>query len=315
MKTVTDFPRKVVVHDNLRVPMPDGIELAARLWLPEDAETNPVPTILEHLPYRKNDGTIARDELTHPYIAGHGYACLRVDMRGNGDSEGLMFDEYEQQEWDDAIAVMTWVEAQPWSTGDWGMMVIIKDKKVIGVHVDGEDIRAGKVAIAGGAWSAAFGEQLGVQIPVEPQRGQIIHLKFDNVDTSRWSVINAFRGHYMVAWDDGRVAVGATRETGSGFIPHTTAEGIREVLSEALRIAPGLASAQLLEVRVGLRPYCADGLPVLGTIPDIENIYLATGHGASGLQLGPYSGKVIADMMTDKTVDKDLDPFQITRFI
>ena len=124
MKTVTDFPRKVVVHDNLRIPMPDGIKLAARLWLPEDADTNPVPTILEHLPYRKNDGTIARDELTHPYIAGHGYACLRVDMRGNGDSEGLMFDEYEQQEWEDAIAVMDWVAAQPWSTGDWGMMGI-----------------------------------------------------------------------------------------------------------------------------------------------------------------------------------------------
>ena len=104
--------------------MPDGVELSVRIWLPDDAERNPVPAILEHLPYRKRDGTIARDELTHPYFAGHGYACIRVDMRGNGDSSGLMEDEYTLTEWQDAVNVMNWVRAQPWSTGDWGMMGI-----------------------------------------------------------------------------------------------------------------------------------------------------------------------------------------------
>ena len=148
--------------------------------------------------------------------------------------------------------------------------LLIEDHCVVGVLVDGEEIRAGKVAIAGGAWSSAFAEQLGVHIPVEPQRGQIIHLQLDNVDTVNWAVINAFRGHYMVAWENGRVVVGATREIGSGFEPHTSASGVHEVLSEALRVAPGLASAQLLEVRVGLRPYSVDRLPVLGTVPNIE---------------------------------------------
>ena len=124
MKHRTDFPRKVIEWPNQRIVMPDGVELSARIWLPEDAEEHPVPAILEHLPYRKRDGTVARDELTHPYLAGHGYACIRVDMRGNGDSDGLMDDEYTKQEWDDAIAVMEWVRAQPWSTGDWGMMGI-----------------------------------------------------------------------------------------------------------------------------------------------------------------------------------------------
>ncbi|MBT8416322.1 MAG: CocE/NonD family hydrolase [Silicimonas sp.] len=124
METLTDFPRKVVEWPDVRIVMPDGVELSARIWLPEDAEDSPVPAILEHLPYRKRDGTIARDQLTHPYLAGHGYACIRVDMRGNGDSQGLMHDEYERQEWDDAIAVMAWVAEQPWSTGTWGMMGI-----------------------------------------------------------------------------------------------------------------------------------------------------------------------------------------------
>jgi D-amino-acid dehydrogenase len=124
--------------------------------------------------------------------------------------------------------------------------LLIEDKQVVGVVVDGEELRAGKVAIAGGAWSSAFADQLGVHIPVEPQRGQIIHLQLDNQDTTDWAVINAFRGHYMVAWEDGRVVVGATRETGSGFAPQTTASGIKEVLDEALRVAPGLTSARLL---------------------------------------------------------------------
>jgi len=124
MKTRTNFPKKIVEGPDQEVEMPDGTRLSARIWLPEDATENPVPAILEHLPYRKRDGTIARDELTHPYLAGHGYACIRVDMRGNGDSGGIMDDEYTQQEWDDAIAVMNWVRHQPWSTGDWGMMGI-----------------------------------------------------------------------------------------------------------------------------------------------------------------------------------------------
>ncbi|PSM17558.1 CocE/NonD family hydrolase [Nitratireductor sp. StC3] len=124
MKTVTDFPRKVVEFPDIGIVMPDGCRLSARVWMPKDAEAEPVPAILEHLPYRKRDGTTARDSLTHPYLAGHGYACLRVDMRGNGDSEGLMADEYTQQELSDACAVIAWAAAQPWCSGDVGMMGI-----------------------------------------------------------------------------------------------------------------------------------------------------------------------------------------------
>lgn len=191
--------------------------------------------------------------------------------------------------------------------------LIIEDNRVTGVVVDGEEIHAGNVAIAGGAWSSHFAEQLNVHIPVDPQRGQIIHLQFEDRDVSEWSIINAFHGHYIVAREGGRVIVGATREDGSGFDTRTSASGIQEVMNEALRVAPGLASAKLLEVRVGLRPYSVDRLPILGTVPNIDNIYLATGHGPTGLQLGPYSGKVVADMMTDTPVD-DFTPFHITRF-
>ena len=120
----SEFPRKVHEIENTWIPMPDGTRLAARIWLPEDADRDPVPAILEYLPYRKRDGTVERDHLTHPYFAGHGYAGVRVDMRGTGDSEGICLGEYLLQEQDDAMAVIDWLAAQPWCSGRVGMIGI-----------------------------------------------------------------------------------------------------------------------------------------------------------------------------------------------
>ncbi|MHA6262836.1 CocE/NonD family hydrolase [Arenibacterium sp. CAU 1754] len=116
--------REIEELPDMGITLSDGCRLSARVWRPVDAADDPVPVILEYLPYRKRDGTCARDALTHPYFARRGYACLRVDMRGNGDSQGLMEDEYTQQELDDAVEVITWAAAQPWCSGTVGMMGI-----------------------------------------------------------------------------------------------------------------------------------------------------------------------------------------------
>ena len=122
--TVTTLPRAVRVIEHTLIPLKDGMTLAARIWLPEDAEQNPVPAILEYLPYRKRDGTYERDALTHPYLAAHGYAGVRVDIRGCGESTGLLFDEYAKREQDDGMEVIAWLAAQPWCNGAVGMMGI-----------------------------------------------------------------------------------------------------------------------------------------------------------------------------------------------
>lgn len=183
-----------------------------------------------------------------------------------------------------------------------------------GVVLDGERINAGAVVIAGGAWSGAFADELGITIPIVPQRGQIIHLLLPTAQTATWPIITAFHGHYLVPWPDGRVVVGATREVGSGFVPQTTLAGVREVLDEALRVAPGLAAAAIADIRVGLRPATPDNLPLVGPLPKAKNLYLVAGHGATGLQLGPYSGKIIADMVQGRGVDVDLSALAVTRF-
>ncbi|WP_170508904.1 CocE/NonD family hydrolase [Ruegeria arenilitoris] len=117
LSEIEEFPDQGII-------LSDGCRLSARIWRPVDAAQHPVPAILEYLPYRKRDGTTARDALTHPWFAKRGYACIRVDMRGNGDSQGLMEDEYTQQELDDAVEVIEWLARQPWCSGAVGMMGI-----------------------------------------------------------------------------------------------------------------------------------------------------------------------------------------------
>ena len=116
--------KKIKVDDDLGIILSDGCRLSARTWMPENAHEFPVPAILEYLPYRKRDGTVARDQLTHPYFAKRGYASVRVDIRGNGDSQGLMEDEYTAQELNDAVEVINWLAKQQWCSGTVGMMGI-----------------------------------------------------------------------------------------------------------------------------------------------------------------------------------------------
>ncbi len=102
--------------------MPDGARLGARLWLPETEE--PVPAILEYIPYRKDDYSALRDSTTIAHFARHGYACIRVDMRGSGSSDGVLSDEYTDQEVDDGVAVIEWIAQQDWCDGNVGTIGI-----------------------------------------------------------------------------------------------------------------------------------------------------------------------------------------------
>ncbi|MEF8834516.1 MAG: CocE/NonD family hydrolase [Halofilum sp. (in: g-proteobacteria)] len=110
--------------EHLEIPLSDGCRLAARIWLPEGAENAPCPAILEYIPYRKNDATLPRDAEMHPAVAAHGYACVRVDLRGSGESGGVLYDEYLQQELDDGVEVIAWLAEQPWCDGNVGMIGI-----------------------------------------------------------------------------------------------------------------------------------------------------------------------------------------------
>lgn len=124
MREVTSLPHAVREGENVRIKVSDGVRLMARIWRPTGCDDKPVPAVLEFIPYRHRDLTARRDSIHHPYLAGHGYASVRVDLRGSGESEGVLTDEYLEQELSDATEVLDWLAAQPWCSGRTGMMGI-----------------------------------------------------------------------------------------------------------------------------------------------------------------------------------------------
>ena len=122
MDIVTQFPHKIIDEPDMGIILSDGCRLSARVFLPESATKIPLPAILEYIPYRKRDGTIERDEMMHKYFAGRGYVVLRVDMRGSGESQGIMLDEYTKEELSDCVEVINWIAEQSWCDGKVGMM-------------------------------------------------------------------------------------------------------------------------------------------------------------------------------------------------
>lgn len=115
-------PTPFEVIPNTWIAMPDGTLLAARIWLPARRHERPVSAILDYVPYRKGDGTAVNDAAWGSYFAGHGFAFVRVDIRGSGDSQGHISDEYSEREQDDAEAVIAWISAQSWCSGSVGMI-------------------------------------------------------------------------------------------------------------------------------------------------------------------------------------------------
>jgi D-amino-acid dehydrogenase len=185
--------------------------------------------------------------------------------------------------------------------------------RVTGVDVDGVRIDADSVVVAAGAWCPEVLDPVGVSVAVTPQRGQIVHIELSDLDTSAWPVVLPESSHYLLAFDDHRVVVGATRETGSGFDYRVTAAGLHEVLAEALSVAPGLAAGTVLETRIGFRPAGPDVLPLLGIVPGLAGVVVATGLGASGLTLGPHVGRLAADLALGRDPGTDLTPYDPSR--
>lgn len=194
-------------------------------------------------------------------------------------------------------------------------VLISGGERIKGVKVNGETIFADTVIATGGAWAPGLMNPLGLSLKVMPQRGQIVHLRLPETDTSDWPLLVPQKGHYMLAFDDSRVVVGATRENKSGFDYRITAGGVAEVLDEALSVSPDLKYGTVEEIRVGFRPMGPDMAPLLGTVQPYNNLILANGLGASGLTVGPYAGSLAALLAAGQEVNMDLSPYDPMRAI
>jgi D-amino-acid dehydrogenase len=162
------------------------------------------------------------------------------------------------------------------------------------------------VIVAAGAWTGEVCRPLGVELPVFPRRGQILHATLEGVDTAFWPIVLPRIGPYLLGFPDSRIVVGATVED-VGFAPRVTMGGLDEVIEAGLRIAPGLFGATVTETRVGLRPVYAPGPALIG--PLTSRVVVATGLSAYGLTAGPFTGRIAAALALGEEPPIDITPY------
>ncbi|NRQ39423.1 FAD-binding oxidoreductase [Nonomuraea sp. NN258] len=170
----------------------------------------------------------------------------------------------------------------------------------------GTPLEADMVIVAAGAWTGEVCRPLGVELPVFPRRGQILHVTMEGVDTAWWPIVLPGSGPYLLGFPDSRVVIGATVED-VGFAARVTMGGLDEVIESGLRLAPGLFGATVAETRVGLRPVNAPGPALIGRLTD--RVVVATGLSAYGLTAGPLTGEIAAALALGEEPPLDISPY------
>lgn len=188
----------------------------------------------------------------------------------------------------------------------------LHDSTITGVRVDGKQYNGNHVIITAGAWADQLLSPLGVELQLSAQKAQIVHLQLENTQTNQWPVVMPPNDQYILAFDNGRVVVGATHEDHKSFDCRVTAGGMHEVLSKALSVAPGLQDSTFVETRVGFRPFTPNFLPIIGEVPGFKGLLLANGLGASGLTVGPFLGAQLAKLARDEALDIDLNLYAVS---
>lgn len=170
-------------------------------------------------------------------------------------------------------------------------------ERVTGVKTERGELQADATILAGGAWSGELMATLGLKLPVEPVRGQMMVFRAPVGLVDRVVMLD---GRYVIPRNDGRVLVGSTLEH-VGFDKHTTEEARHSLFDTAINIVPELAEYEVEHHWAGLRPGSPDGVPYIGAVPGREGLYLNAGHYRNGLVLAPASTRLLSDLLLGRS--------------
>jgi len=176
-------------------------------------------------------------------------------------------------------------------------------ERVHTVRTPNGDVSAGQFVIASGAWSRELIKHTGFDLPVEPVRGQIVLLEALPLP---FTCVIQEGARYLVPRRDGRILVGSTEEH-AGFDKRNTCGAIAGLIEFATRLVPGLSQARFERAWAGLRPFANGGVPFIGRVPTMSNVFVATGHFRAGLQLSPITAVLIRQLVTGQPVSLPLD--------
>lgn len=188
--------------------------------------------------------------------------------------------------------------------------LITENGKIIGAETKEKTFFAEKVVLTTGAWTS-FIKIPDLALPlVKPIRGQI--LSFKTVKRLFFHVIYSPRG-YIVPRLDGKILAGATVED-AGYDKRITETGTNFILENSIEIAPNLANLEINDKWSGLRPFAADGLPILGSFPQVKDLFIATAHYRNGILLAPLTGEIMAEKIVNNSDSNYLNVFSPRRF-
>lgn len=198
---------------------------------------------------------------------------------------------------------------------DGSAEIIHSVSKVTGARVGETTYAADTVIVTAGAWADELLAPLGINLQIKAQKAQIVHLQLVDRKTDKWPVVIPPTSQYILAFDDGKVVIGATHEDDMDFDQRITAGGLHEIFDKALTTAPGLADGTFVEARVGYRPFTPNFLPIIGEVPGYQGLLLANGLGASGLTVGPFLGNQLAKLALGEKVDIALEHYDVAEAI
>ncbi|MSQ40740.1 MAG: glycine oxidase ThiO [Dehalococcoidia bacterium] len=186
----------------------------------------------------------------------------------------------------------------------------LQGERAVGVETARGLFSAGAVVVAMGPWSTLAGQWLGMHLPVEPLKGQLLRAL---PSQAPMRCVLFHHGDYVAPKSNGTLILGTTEER-VGFDKGVTEEGRRHIVEAAQRLVPGLRDAREMHAIAGLRPITSDGMPIIGKAPHLENVYVATGHGRRGVTLSPATGQAIADLVLRGATDVPIQSFSPGRF-
>ncbi len=193
--------------------------------------------------------------------------------------------------------------------------IIYEKDRAVGVEMGQDRISCDAVVLALGPWSGAASIWLDIDVPIVPQKGELVRL--EGLSPKLEFHLRSFHsGRHCSVYQkaDGLVWVGATKVDGSGFDTTLTTDALESMSLTAMRMIPELESHELVLQTACLRPVTPDGDPILGRVPGRENMFIATGTAGQGILLAPVIGKEIADLVTTGETEIDIGPFGLERF-
>jgi D-amino-acid dehydrogenase len=189
--------------------------------------------------------------------------------------------------------------------------LLFDKKKVVGVRAGDENLYADTVIVCAGAWAHPLLSPLGVDLKINFQKAQIVHLEHPDEKTDQWPVVMPPGTLYLLAFEENRIVVGSTHEDTEVYDTRITAGGLQELFNKSFETAPCLNKGTFLEARVGFRPFTPGFLPIIGELPGWEGIFVANGLGSSGLTVGPYLGAELANLALGLPLDINLDHYSV----